>query len=510
MTSARNPQSLTQRTSRGIGFRLVGNLMQVILSLLLGVILARLLSPKEFGLFGFAAATVAITEIIGSFGMLRALVYKQNLTLEHEAAGGALQLIGSMAMGSLLVLSAPIIEQLFDMEGLDTIMLLQASVLVIHSMALLPTSRLTRHLAFKQLAGIEISTYALGGVCSILFALHGMGALALASGNLVSALSLTTLLWIYAPGRIPLTFRLTHIRDLLRYGVGFFGIDLAGSLARQAVILVIGHQLGIAAVGLYRRAFQLVMLPLQQITGSAHKVLFPAMASVQDQDQRFQRGYLGLINLSALTAFPLLTFIATTADQIIPLVYGPMWTDTIPILQVLALSGYWRIVNNAHGLVLQSRGRGLAEAARQWAYFGLSIIFAYIGGRAAGILGAVIGISSASFVFFVSMTPLALSVSGVAFTQLLLTLRTGFVGSVAMGMTVLGMKAVLAKHMSIGPLWMIVSGCSILVYIILLRLLLTVEERRFMESVSRILPPRFEGLFRLFLGNRSGSSCYTQ
>lgn len=500
MASARIPQSLTQRASRGVGFRLVGNLLQVILSLLLGAILARLLPPKEFGLFGFAAAIVAITEIIGSFGMLRALVYKQNLAPGHEAAGGALQLIGSMAVGSLLVLSAPTIEQLFDMEGLKAVMMLQAGVLVIDGMALLPTSWLTRRLAFKQLAAIEVSTRVLGGVSSILFALHGMGALALAAGNLVSALSQTTLLWICAPDRIPLTFRLMHIRDLLRYGVGFFSIDLAGSLARQAVVLIIGHQLGTTAVGLYRRAFQLVMLPLQQITGAAHKVLFPAMSLVQEQDQRFQRGYLGLINLSALTAFPLLTFIATTADQIIPLVYGPMWTEAIPILQVLALSGYWRIVNNAHGLVLQSRGRGMAEAVRQWAHFGLSIVFAYIGGSVAGVVGVVIGISSASFFFFVSMTPLALFVSGVTFTQLLCAMRTGFVGSVAMGITVLGMKAVLARHMSIGPLWVIVSCCGILVYIISLRLLLTVEDQRFLERISRVLPPSLGRIFCFFFG----------
>ena len=501
MTPDRTLRSLTERTIRGVGFRLVGNLLQAVLSILLGVILARLLPPEEFGLFGLAVAIVTITEMIGTCGVSRALVYKQDLSPEHEAAGAAFQLIGSVVMSSLLVLSSSVAEWFFDVEGLAPIIALQAVVLVTHSIALLPTNRLTRRLAFDRLTIIETSTHLLRGISTIVFALHGMGALALVYGSIVSGLSRTILLWCCAPGRVPLAFRMQHLRDLLQYGVGFLGIDVANLCTQQIDILIIGQQLGSGAVGLYQRAFQLVLLPLRQITSATHKVLFPAMSSIQNEGQRFQRGYLGALSLSALVAFPILTLIWTTADLIIPLVYGSMWTGAIPILQILALSGYFRIVYNTHGLVIQSRGRGTSEARCQGIYLGLIILFAYVG-SAAGIVGTAVGVSMACLLFFVLMTRLALSVTGVSLSRLLLALKTGIIGSILLGVSVIVLKTVLAKSIPIGLLWMVSCSFGLLVYVASLRLFLTIEEQQFLERMSMMLPIRFRSLLRLFIGSR--------
>ena len=147
----------------------------------MGVILARLLSPREFGLFGVGLGIAALAEIFGSFGMLQALVQKKTSTGEDESTAAILQTGGALLLAGGLVASSTTIEVLFDMPGLAPLVQLQSIVLVIHALGLIPNSRLSRRLAFDRLTLIDVTTRIIGGVLSIVFAIRGMGAFALLS-----------------------------------------------------------------------------------------------------------------------------------------------------------------------------------------------------------------------------------------------------------------------------------------------------------------------------------------
>jgi O-antigen/teichoic acid export membrane protein len=476
-----------------------GNAFQLVLSLTLGVALARLLPPREFGLFGFAAALVVVTEIVASWGMLRALVFKKDPTPEEEGTGAILLFLNGLLMAGVLFLAAPWAERALDMEGLALIMRVQSAVLLLRCLALLPESRLTRRMAFDRLALTEGVNRLLGGVLSIILAIYGFGALSLALGSLLGTVVRSSMLWGFVPGPLTLAFRLGHVKELSKYGVGFLGIDMANNLTRQADVLIIGQQLGSEAVGLYRRAFQLVMLPLQQITSSANRVLFPAMSSIKEEHEKFRRSYLAVVTLSALIAYPTLTWLWTTAGQLIPLVYGPMWTATVPVLQVLSLAAYFRIAYNSQGLVVQSKGRGGAEAVRQFGYLGLIIVFVLAGSRW-GIMGVAMGVSAAAFLFFLSMTRLSLAVAGVTLREWLRAMRTGLLGCGAMAATILGLQAALADRLSNLPLLVILSACGALVYLVIIRFLLSDEERLVLDRITGILPARLRAIMQLVLG----------
>ena len=419
--------SLTQRTGRAIGFRFIGSVLDVALTVAIGISLARILPPKEFGLFGIAAAIAHIAQMLGSCGMLRTLVQRKHLTPEYEATAVIFQFGGAGLMSSLLFLAAPVVARWFGMPGLALILKLQAGVLLLNAAMLLPESRLTRRLAFDRLTAILVSSRLLDGVMTIILALHGLGATALAIGSLTGAVTHTLLLWRCAPGLIPLVFRRRHLRELISYGSGIMFISIANILARRLDVLIIGQQLGSGAVGLYQRASHLVLLPLQHVTGSVHKVLFPAMSLIQEEEGRFQRGYLKAVRLSALVAFPLLTALGAGADVIIPFVYGPMWEETVPMLQILAISGAFSILSNTQGLVVQVRGRPLAEAALQAVWLVLVVTLGFLGSKA-GAVGVAVGVSLATVIFCICMTHLALSITGVRFVDWLQAMRTGFVG----------------------------------------------------------------------------------
>ena len=164
----------------------------------MGVILARLLSPREFGLFGVGLGIAALAEIFGSFGMLQALVQKKASTREDESTAAILQTGGAVLLAGGLVASAATIEVLFDMPGLAPLVQLQSIVLVIHALGLIPNSRLNRRLAFDRLTLIDVTTRIIGGVLSILLAIRGMGAFALIIGGLAAEACRTCFVWLAA------------------------------------------------------------------------------------------------------------------------------------------------------------------------------------------------------------------------------------------------------------------------------------------------------------------------
>lgn len=497
--------TLTERTARAVGFRITGSVLDVALSVGLGIILARILPPEEFGLFAITVSIVAIGEVLGSCGMLGALVQRKDLTPGHEAAAAIFQFSSAVLLSGLLFFGAAVATRLFGMPGLEIIMRVESAVLLINAMGLLPESRLYRRLAFDRLTAIQVSSRAVGGGVAIFLAMRGLGALALAIGSLTTALARTLLLWICARGFIPLAFKHHHFRELISFGSGILLTNISNTLAQRLDVLIIGRQVGSEAVGLYQRATQLALLPLSQVTGSTNKVLFPAMSSVQDEHVRFQRGYLGTVRLSALVAFPLLTGLWASADIIVPFVYGPMWEGAVPILQILAIAGFFRILANSQALVAQARGQARAEAARQALWLVLVVVFAFLGSRA-GVLGVAIGISVATFLFLISMTRLALPIAGVLFVDWLNAMRTGILGSISMGLAILLTKNLFHEHLPTVLLLLLTACTGLFFYIAVIRFCLSRDDNEFVDLVCRILPLRLGALLRSLLGITSRSS----
>jgi PST family polysaccharide transporter len=468
--------------------------------MVLGVILARLLLPKEFGVYGVALGIVTMAEIFGSGGMLQALVQRKTLTPEDEAAGAALQLGVMLLLGGGLVWMGPVVEEFFQMPGLGLVLQLQSVLLLLQALKLIPASRLRRRLAFERLAIIDVSTQILGGIISIILAIQGYGVLALVIGAIIAGACHTGLMWASAPGSIPLRFRMQSVRALLGYGIGVLLIRICNDFARRVDVLIIGHRLGAELVGLYQRSFQLVSLPLYQFTNTVNQVLLPAMAQVQDEDRRFQRGYLGAVTVSGMMAFPVLTLMWTTGDILIPLLYGPQWSEAVPVLTALTFVGYLRVINNPNGLVTQARARVMAEAVRQAAFAVLTAILVFLG-TCFGIQGVILGIGLASLLFLVLMTRLALAVSKTKFIWWLNALHPTLISSTAMGVVVLGLKTILARHMSTLPLLVTISCGGFSVYCLSLRGLLTGEQRRIMERVITMFPSRLQGVLNFCLGS---------
>ncbi len=481
-----------------MGFRLGGNLGAGLLGLFLGIIMARLLPPHEFGLFGVGLSIVVVADILSAAGMFQALLQRKHVTPEDEATGFFLQLAGALVMGGALVALGPLVERFFAMPGLGTLVQFQALALLLRTLGLIPGTRLQRRLAFDRLAFAEVVSRSLGGVVGVIFAFQGQGALALTAGSLTSAGTKTAIIWMFASGRIPLTFSVQSARSLLGFGTGMLFIRVCNDFAHRIDIFVIGRQLGPAVVGLYQRAYQLMTLPLTQFTNTINQVLFPAMALVQSDNEKFRRGYLGSVALSGMVAFPMLTLLWVAGDILIPFLYGPKWGGTVPVLTILAFVGYLRVINNPNGLVTQSRAFVMAEGWRQALFTIVTGVAVFIGTHW-GLIGAAFGIVAAAIIYLAVMTRLALRIAELSFTEWLSSLRTVVLSTVVMSVTGISVKWTLARFLSPFAALFVITAVSLAAYLVALRFLLSPEERRILGSVASALPGKAAWAFRFVI-----------
>ena len=465
----------------------------------LGVVLARILPPKEFGVYSVGLGIVIVADIISSGGMFQALLQRKDLRPEDEGTGFALQLMAALMLGSVLVVSGPYAERFFNMPGLGSLIQLQSIGLLLRTFSLLPATRLQRRLAFDRLAFSDVTGRLVGGLVAVVFGLQGFGAFSLTAGSLTTAGLTTGMNWFFASGRIPMKFSRESARTLLGFGTGMLFIRVCNDLSRRVDVFIIGRQFGAEVVGLYQRAYQLMTIPLFQFTNTINQVLFPVMARVQDDDTRFRKGFLGSVALSGMVAFPMLTLLWTAGDILIPFLYGPRWQGTVPILTVLSFVGYLRVINNPNGLVTQSRAYVFAEGWRQ-AFFAGAIGVAVLIGSYWGLVGAALGVGVASLLYLAAMTHLSLSIARIPVLDWLLSLRTVTISTAIMAVTGLGVKWLVASR--VPPFFALaaITAISVLAYLLALRFLMLSGEREIVSEILRGVPSRLRWIRKLLLG----------
>jgi PST family polysaccharide transporter len=408
----------------------------------------------------------------------------------------------ALLLGAGLVITGPIIERFFAFAGLGVLIQLQSLVLILAAFGVVPISRLMRRLAFNRLATIEVATRVLEGAVSVILAHQGYGALALVVGTVSAKACYTCMCWALGAGRMSMSFSIRSAKSLLSYGTGILFSRACIAFGHRADVLIIGHRLGPDVLGLYQRAYHLTSVPLSQFTIAANEALFPAMAKIQDDDQRFRQGFLGTVGLTSILTFPLLTMLWTSADILIPFLYGPKWNGTVPILTSLALVGYIRSAESVSSTVAKARGRVMAQAAYQAVTMISLVLFVFLG-SSVGIQGAILGICMANLLSLFLMTRLALLVTGVNVLEWLGTLRTTLISSAVMGLTMLGLKAILIGHVPVVVLLATISVFGVVAYIICLAKLITTREYKLLERLSQLLPLRLKNLFLLCIGSRA-------
>jgi len=404
--------SLTTRATRAVRWRFAGTVVGAASQLLVGAVLARLLTPADFGVVALAYVALGLAQALADGGLGGAVIRLAVLTDRHVRSAFTGSVIGGLAMAAVVSAAAPFIAAALNDAIVIPVLRLLSVGIALRGTAVVADGLLRRNLDFRRAFLIDTAGYALGfGGVAVAMALRGYGLWSLVFGSLVQTLttSIAQLAAVRHSVR-PLLAR-RELGDLLGFGVPAAASGCVSYLALNGDYFVVGRLMGAVNLGLYGRAYGLMNLPQTYAAAVMSSVLFPAIAKVQAEPARVRAGFLTATRLTAMIAAPAMATMAIVAPHLVRFLYGPQWSGAVLPLQILSVAGYFRALYHLGGVVAKALGRVYGELWRQIVYAGLVIGGTVLGARH-GLPGVAIGVSVAIVFMFVATGQLALIATG--------------------------------------------------------------------------------------------------
>ena len=327
--------------------------------LLTTVVLARLLAPEQFGLVSLALVLIVYAEAIADVGVAQALIYFQPRVSTIRAALLCSSLVGVM-LAAVGALAAPLIGDFFGRQDVVPIVRLLAVSLLFSALGAVPEALLRRALQFRRLTAATVTRAVATGVISIGLAAAGWGAWALAWGTVAGTFSYAVAVWLLVPERVALLPGKTspgRLNAVLRYGIPVAGGTLLAKLIFDVDYLIVGHQLGVEALGFYTLAFRIPELLIINVFFVISSVSFPVYSRARSDLARLTDGYLLSTRMQALYGVSAGVGIAVVAPLLVPLVFGEAWRPAVAPLIGLAIYAACRSLGAGANEIYKALGR---------------------------------------------------------------------------------------------------------------------------------------------------------
>lgn len=349
--------SLRQKTIFGVLWTGTAKMMMQIVLVAVQLVLARLLTKADFGIVGMAGLITVAIGMVNDKGLGTAIIQKKTIrdselsTMFYVSIGfGILLYLASFAA------SFPL-SAFFRNDTVQPVVSVIALGFIIGGFGIVPKSIMTREMAFKNLAIIEIISVTLSGIIAVVMAFLGFGVWSLVANVLLRDTFMVVALWFACSWRPEMHYSHTEFKSFFRFSANVLSNDVMIYMVMNADITIVGRVLGEVALGLYTWALYMVKLPIQRISGIVAKVVFPAFSKVQDDIKTFRRGYLRSITYISLITFPILIILGLYAREFILVLVTDKWIEVVIPLQILIPMAMLKSIGTIKGSVLMAVGR---------------------------------------------------------------------------------------------------------------------------------------------------------
>lgn len=361
--------SHTDRTIRGVNYNFLNTAGKTILHFIVGIVLARLILPADFGLLGMAYIFIGLANLFSTLGMGSAIVQKSNLNNEHIRIAATLSLLLSLIIYIAFWFFSPLISEFFNEPKVTPIVRVISTLFIFQGLYSISRGLIVRKMDFKSIFIIETIAFAIGqGAISIILAFLDYGVWSLVFGRVITGILLFILFIFKASLPIKPLLKKNEAYELFSFGSGVSLVGILNYAATNVDYLAIGKFLTPLSLGLYTRAYNLMSLPLSQISATISGVLFSAYSEIQDQTEKLRRSYLKAINLIGLTAFPVLAGMIACSYYIIVGLYGKNWEGAIEVFILLSISAFFKVIYQITGAITKATGNVYREVWRQFVY----------------------------------------------------------------------------------------------------------------------------------------------
>jgi PST family polysaccharide transporter len=382
--------TLRQQVIHGLSWNFASRLGSQLFQLGFSIILARLLTPREFGIIGMLIVFTGFAQALADGGLSSALIHRQDVADIHLSTAFWMQVFVGAMLSALFFLGAPIIADFYYIPVLKPLSRMLSCIFFIQALGLVHNAILMKEFHFKALAVVTIGATLVSGIVGILLARSGYGVWALAWQIVIMTSVTTALLWLQSRWRPSLIFNRIAAVDLWSYGIYLLGHGSLNYWLRNGANLLVGKAIGAQSLGIFSRAYTLMLFPLNNVSTVFGQVMFPALAQEQNDIPRFRQHYLLATRLIALLTFPLMIGVTVLSEPLILLLLGRKWVEVIPILQILSLVGLFQSIISPVGWVFTALGRTKAQFYLSIVLAAAFAIFMVVGIRF-GILGVTYG-----------------------------------------------------------------------------------------------------------------------
>lgn len=400
-------------TTRGALWTTASALSVSVLKLGVTAVLARLLSPVDFGLVALATGVVALVESIGRLGVGPAIVQRPALSKSDTLSAIWL----SLGLGSVLTLvlmaMSEVVSAFFNEPPLAAVMRALAPICLITAIGSVPNALMQREMRFAALSRISLGSYVVGyGAVTISLSALDYGHWALITGMLASSAVQTTLFIAHTPVQSIVGGRPTQagVMTILRYGVAWSVGEIGYAMAAHADRLISGRVLGAEATGIYTRAFIAISAPANLLGAALDKVLFSSLSRLQRSPARLRSAFIESLAAVLTVTLPGSALIYVLAPEIVNTLFGEQWTQAIRPLELLAVGVAFRIGFKTSEALARAAGVLYARAWRQYVFALAITVLAGAGSALNGLPGLAAGVSIAYAMNYALMLQLSMRV----------------------------------------------------------------------------------------------------
>jgi PST family polysaccharide transporter len=419
-----------------------GTGLQLVAQLLVIMVLGRLLTPAEFGLMGAAIVVISLSQIVSQIGVGPAIVQRQQLDSLHVRVAFTLSILLGLLLGIVVWLGAPAIAAFYRIPEVEPVLRVVAILFPIDGLNTIGKSLLSRQLRFRLYASLDVASYVFGYACvGILLAWLGYGVWALVVAYLAQATVRTISMYVATRHPVRPSLNLEASRQLLSFGVGLSLAQVGRVIAQQGDNLVVARWLGPTALGVYGRAYTLMVMPAVAFGRIVNRVLFPVMAQVQDDPERLARAYERALAVVALLSLPISAFLLVVAPEFIPVLLGPAWGGVVLPFRLFTFSLLFHMSSMISDTLTKATGAVYARALRQAAFAATVVLGAIIGQRW-GVGGVAVAVSIAMGLNYYSMAQLSCAVTGLSWGRFIRAHVPGVIFACVVGLTALAITEV--------------------------------------------------------------------
>lgn len=329
----------------------------IVVNLASNLLIARLLTPAEIGVYSVTLAVMSIAQVLRDFGVASYLIQEKELHDGHVRTALGVTLLIGIALAALLFGIAPWVADFYREPRMRELLWLASLNFLLLPFSTISLALLRRRMAFKAVAAVGMAATIAGAITSVGLAWAGFGALGLVAGTLVVSATTGFAAWWAQGERRLLRPSLSHWRDLFRFGAQSSAVGIVTSVSMDINDLAVGRLMGFEPVALLSRAQGLMNLFHRDLMGAVRNVAYPAYAKAVREQQDMEPLYVNSVTYVTVVAWPFYGFVSLYALETLRLLFGPQWDAAAPLVPLFCLAGSFAAAGSLMGNLTVAMGR---------------------------------------------------------------------------------------------------------------------------------------------------------